>query len=273
MTFRLAQISDTHLSRERPWFVANFELAAGAVTASKPDLVVNTGDMSFNGAEVEDDLAEARRLHDVMLPGQVRFIPGNHDIGECHDAPGSSEARISARSRERYLRHFGDDFWRLDIPGWRFIAINAQLPGSDLASAREQLAFVADAAASAGDRAIALFTHKPLFDASPDETAVTGRFINPASRNQLLSALGTSMPAVVASGHVHQYRLTKTSSASHAAWAPSTGFIIPDARQPTYGVKDVGYLEHTFGADGAHACRYVSVPGLRRLDISEFVEL
>ena len=113
--------------------------------------------------------------------------------------------------------------------------------------------------------------HKPLFDASPDETAVTGRFVNPAARQRLLAAFGERRPAVVASGHVHQYRSTRSRRDLHV-WAPSTGFIMPDARQPRYGEKEVGYVEHRFEPDGAHASRFVRVPGLQRLDITDFVD-
>src|SRR5262245_30789480 len=105
MTFRIAQISDTHLSGEKPFFVANFNVVAAALAASAPDLVVNTGDLSWDGASAEADLAEARRLHETIgLP--MRAIPGNHDIGEGHDVPGSKEVAVSAERRERYLRHF-----------------------------------------------------------------------------------------------------------------------------------------------------------------------
>jgi 3',5'-cyclic AMP phosphodiesterase CpdA len=270
MTYRVAQISDTHLSRDKPFFVESFGLVAVAVTASAPDLVLNSGDVSLDGVARESDLAEARRLHDaIALP--TRYIPGNHDVGECHDVPGSPEARISPLSRERYLEHFGSDYWRMDVPGWRLLAIDAQLLGSDLEAADAQLHFVEETVASIGDRQLALFVHKPLFDASPAETVVGGRFINPDTRRGLLDAFGTRRPALVASGHVHQYRSTEEAG-THHVWAPSTGFIIPDSRQPRYGEKEVGYVEHRFEADGTHASRFVKVQGLKRLDITDFAD-
>lgn len=268
MTYRIAQICDTHLSRDRPFFVANFERAAAAVSASAPDLVLNTGDMALDGVAEDSDLAEARCLHKAFaLP--MRFIPGNHDLGDGGDVTGSTETPISDASRERYLRHFGADYWSMDVPGWRFIAINAQLLASDLAAAAQQLDFIAGAARAADGRRLALFVHKPLFDASPAETAVTGRFVNPGPRSRLLEAFGEQHPAVVASGHVHQYRSTERDGTRHV-WAPSTGFIIPDARQPRYGEKDVGYVEHSFAPDGTHASRFVRVEDLPCLVITDF---
>jgi 3',5'-cyclic AMP phosphodiesterase CpdA len=270
MTFRVAQISDSHLSGAKPFFVENFNVAGAAVAASAPDLVVHTGDMSLDGVGEESDLAAARRLHDAIgLP--VRFIPGNHDLGEAHDVPGSKEAPVSEASRTRYVCHFGDDFWLMDVPGWRLLAIDSQLLGSDLDAAGAQFEFVTQAAASSAGRRLALFVHKPLFDASPAETAVAGRFVNPDARARLLGALGGRWPAVVASGHVHQYRASVREGAHHV-WAPSTGFIIPDARQPVYGEKEVGYVEHRFEPDGSHAGAFVRVPGLKRLDIADFAE-
>jgi Icc protein len=269
MTFHVAQISDTHLSREKPFFVDNFNMVAAAVAAAAPDLVLSTGDMALDGVADESDLAEARRLHDAIgLP--TRFIPGNHDLGEAHDVPGSKEGLISAASRRRYLRHFGDDFWQIDVPGWRLVAINSQLLASDLDAAPMQLDLVAQAASSSG-RQLALFVHKPLFDASPAEIAVTGRFVNPEARARLLAAFGERRPAVVASGHVHQYRSTLAEATRHV-WAPSTGFVISDSRQPRYGEKEVGYVEHRFEPDGSHASSLVRLAGLQRLDIADFAE-
>jgi 3',5'-cyclic-AMP phosphodiesterase len=268
MTFRVAQISDTHLSREKPFFVENFTVVAAALAALAPDLVVNTGDVSLDGAAEESDLAAARRLHKAIgLP--TRFIPGNHDVGETHDVPDSRETRISAASRERYLRLFGEDFWRMDVPGWRLVGIDSQLLASDLDAAPLQLDFVAAAAASSAGRRLALFVHKPLLDASPNETAVTGRFVNPEARRDLLAAFGACRPVVIASGHVHQYRSVLIEGTRHV-WAPSTGFIIPDSHQPRYGEKEVGYVEHRFEPDGTHASLLVRPPGLRRLDMADF---
>lgn len=269
MTFRIAQISDTHLSREKPFFSGSFARVAAHLRADPPDLVINNGDMALDGPSRESDLAEARGLHDATgLP--CRFIAGNHDCGESQDAPAHPALLpITHERRERYLKHFGDDFWLLDVPGWRVIGMNAQLLGSDLIDAGAQMDFLRDAADGSNDRRIALFVHKPLFLASAEEETVGGRFINPEPRRQLLQVFKAKAPALVCSGHVHQY-LSNLVQGTHHVWAPSTGFIIPDARQPTYGLKQVGYVEHQLAADGAHASELVTVPGLPTLSIADF---
>lgn len=268
MTFRIAQISDTHLGRDKPFFAANFTSACAAVAASRPDLVINTGDVSLDGAGAESDLVEARRLHEALGP-PIRFIPGNHDIGETHDLPQSAEQRVSSETRARFVRHFGDDFWLLDVPAWRLVALNTQLLGTNLEAAGAQMAFLAEAMAGRGDRHVALFVHKPLFDVEPGEDVVGGRFVNPESRRELLAVLDGHMPTLVASGHVHQYRAT-TWRDTHCVWAPSTAFIIPDARQPRYGDKEVGFVEHLLHPDGRHESRFVAPPALQRLSIADF---
>jgi Icc protein len=268
MIFRIAQISDTHLSDDKPFFVANFRRVGEALRADPPDLVLNSGDISLDGASCETDLAAARVLHDAMgLP--TRYLAGNHDLGDSQDSPSHGESTIDASRRERYLRHFGEDFWFLDVPGWRLIAINAQLLGSNLDAAEEQEGFVAEAAATLGRRRLALFLHKPLFDRTAGETAITGRFVNPAPRRRLLATLGDAMPTLVACGHVHQYRQTCVDGVAHV-WGTSTAFVIPDVRQPRYGLKEVGYVEHRLEADGSCESRLVRVPGVPTLNIADF---
>lgn len=268
MVFRIAQISDTHLSEEKPFFIENFRRIGAALRVDRPDLVLNSGDISLDGAAGEADLAAARALHDALdLP--IRFLPGNHDLGDSRDAPAHGEGAIDAVRRERYVRHFGADFWSFDVPGWRVLGINAQLLGSGLEAADEQESVIAEAAATLDARALALFLHKPLFDRDRDEPAITGRFVNPVPRRRLLALLAGTPPALVACGHVHQYRETQADGARHV-WGTSTAFVLPDARQPCYGLKEVGYVEHRLHADGRAESRLVQVPGVPTLNIADF---
>jgi hypothetical protein len=56
----------------------------------------------------------------------------------------------------------------------------------------------------------------------------------------------------------------------HHVWAPSTGFVLPDARQPRYGLKQTGYVQHLLEPDGSHQSDLVTVPGLKTLSIADF---
>jgi hypothetical protein len=90
-------------------------------------------------------------------------------------------------------------------------------------------------------------------------------------RKELLGIFRERPPALVCSGHVHQFLLNRVAGAQHV-WAPSTAFVLPDTRQPRYGLKQVGYVQHDMRPDGAHEARYVAVPGLETLSIDDFPE-
>lgn len=265
MSFVVAQISDTHLSADRPYFVENFSALASHLRDARCDLVINTGDITIDGADSLRDLEAARAWHDG-LGCEWLAIPGNHDIGDSQEI--TPRQPIADMRRIRYCEVFGADWWSIDVPGWRLIGINAQLLGSDLMAAREQDSFIAAAAAGADGSSIALFVHKPLFDTDPTEEAVTHRFINPAPRHRLLGGLQAGRLQLIASGHVHQYRSVSLGGVAHV-WAPSTAFVLPESMQPTYGRKTVGYIEHRFEADGSVVTRLVEPAAMDCIDLSD----
>jgi hypothetical protein len=92
----------------------------------------------------------------------------------------------------------------------------------------------------------------PLLGKDADEPAMTGRFVDPAPRRVLLARLRMAPPALIASGHVHQFRESWSDGARHV-WAPSTGYVIPNQLQPLYGLKEVGYVDRRFEPAGAGA--------------------
>jgi hypothetical protein len=141
--------------------------------------------------------------------------------------------------------------------------------GSGRAPGARQPATTAAIVATAGQAALALFTHRPLFYLSPDEQEVSGRFVNPQPRGMLLAALGSAKPALIGSGHVHQF-VSHDRWGSHHIWAPSTGFILPAASQPHYGLKQTGYVEHVLNPDGSHFSRIVKVRELASPSITDF---
>ena len=63
MTVRIAQISDLHVSPEKPFFNANLERIFDDVRKAKPDLVLNTGDLGLYGERDNDDIALALDAH------------------------------------------------------------------------------------------------------------------------------------------------------------------------------------------------------------------
>jgi 3',5'-cyclic AMP phosphodiesterase CpdA len=267
--FRVLQISDTHLSAERPWFVQNFDAVVRIAAARRPDLVLNTGDISLDGVNHASELGFARHCHDAFdVP--FRFVPGNHDLGD-NPWRADLDSPITAARRDRYREFFGEDYWRLDAGGWLLVGANAQLFGSDLTAADDQWAFLTSTAAHAAGRPVALFIHKPLFQDDPEEADVTQRYVTPDARRRLVGALAGANVRLVASGHVHQHRQLRVGGVDHC-WAPSTAFVLSDRRQPRIGTKRVGFVEYAFHPDSLDVT--VAEPAeLTNHDLDEFAWL
>jgi len=265
--FRVIHISDTHLSRHRAWFVPNFQAMAGIISDVYPDLVVNTGDISFDGANREDDLAFSRMCH-ARLDVPFCAVPGNHDVGDNPWSPGIAPA-ITEPRLGRYREQFGPDHWMLDAGHWVLIGLNVQLFGSGLPAETEQWTFLTAAAAKARGRPVALFVHKPLFHERADEAEVSHRYVPPDHRGRVLDLLGPGLQ-LVASGHVHQHRRLRVDGIAHC-WAPSTAFVLPDHRQPRLGTKHIGYIDYAFHEDRVDV-RVVEPSQLTNHDLDEFPE-
>src|SRR5947209_10068443 len=105
--FRLIQISDPHLSRNQPKLIENFHRVSDYIAAARPDLVINSGDVTFDGPNNPDDLPFARSLHD-SLPVECRFIPGNHDIGDNPSAVGPPPTQaVTPATCRSFVSSFG----------------------------------------------------------------------------------------------------------------------------------------------------------------------
>ncbi|WP_431283046.1 metallophosphoesterase family protein [Humitalea sp. 24SJ18S-53] len=265
MTFRIAQISDTHLSPDHPQFTANFRRLAAAVVATAPDLVIHTGDISLDGADREADFTHAAAEHAAAFAGLPwRVLPGNHDAGD-NPAAGVRQPADAAR-HARWCAAFGTDRFVADVPGWRLLGLNALIMGADFPEAEAQYGFAAEAAAGTDGRSLALFLHKPLFLDEPAENAPGYWVVPHAPRQRLFAALAPTPPVLVACGHVHQFRDRDLAGARHV-WAPATSFIVGDTWQESFGTKVLGWVEHHLEPDGRFDSRLRTVDGLALHDI------
>ena len=270
--FRLTQISDTHLARRHKSLTDNFETISAHIDATRPDLVVNTGDLAFDAPTGPDDLAFAQALHQA-LPVPCRYLPGNHDIGDNPTEIDPMPAdMVSESSRQAFLAAFGEDRWSFEAAGWRFLGLNSLVMNSGLASEAEQLDWLGQQLALTNGRPVALFLHKPLFLNQPDdpelpETAI--RYVPLMARRQLIDMLAAVDLRLVASGHVHQRRDFTYRSVRHV-WAPSVGFIISDARQERIGIKEVGFVEYRFRPESFEV-RHLRAPGQTDVDLDSLL--
>jgi 3',5'-cyclic AMP phosphodiesterase CpdA len=268
--FRLTQISDTHLGRRFSGLIANFHRVCEHIDTNTPDLVINTGDVSFDGPTGRDDVEFAKRLHDA-LPVPCRYIPGNHDIGDNPTAIGPApKPPVSEAHRAQFCDVIGEDHWQFEAAGWCFIGLNSLVMNSHLSFEAEQFDWLASELSRANGKPVALFVHKPLFLHAPDdvETVDTSiRYVPQPARQRLIEMFARVDLRLVASGHVHQRRDFTFGHTRHV-WAPSTGFVINDQRQDRIGIKETGLVEYRFRPDSFEV-RHVRAAGQRDIDIEE----
>ena len=270
--FRLTQISDTHLARRLPSLTQNFHRLSEYIDATRPDLVVNSGDLAFDGPTNRDDLEFAGTLH-ASLPVACRYLPGNHDIGDNPTAVGPAPSQpASEADRQTFLSVFGDDRWRFEAAGWCFIGLNSLVMNTGLASEAEQFDWLASELSSTHGKPAALFLHKPLYLDAPDDPelpATSIRYVPMPARSRLIEMLRAVDLRLVGSGHVHQRRDFTFGHVKHV-WAPSAGFIISDARQEVIGTKEVGLVEYRFQPDSFEV-RHIRAPGQADVDMDSLI--
>ena len=187
---RVVQISDTHLSRSKPHFADNWPPLADWIVAQHPDLVIHTGDVTVDGAGVEDDLAFSAQLMNG-LGSRWRAVPGNHDVGDARHA----RQPVNAERLAMWRRYFGPDRWVEDIgegaQGWRLVGLDAMLIDSGEPEEAEQNAWLEQVMSEAGERRIGWFLHRPLFVDSPDEGDTGYWSIKPQPRASLMALVET----------------------------------------------------------------------------------
>jgi 3',5'-cyclic AMP phosphodiesterase CpdA len=270
--FRLTQISDTHLARRLTKLTVNFDRVAEYIDATRPDLVVNTGDVAFDGPTSPNDLEFARGLHDA-LPVACRYLPGNHDIGHNPTQIGPVPSQlVTETSRRAFISALGDDRWRFEAAGWCLIGLNSLVMNSGLVSEAEQFDWLASELSSTNGKPVALFLHKPVYLNAPDDPELEAsaiRYVPMPSRRRLVEMLRTVDLRLIASGHVHQRRDFTFRHTRHV-WAPSAGFVISDKRQERIGIKEVGLVEYRFQPDGFEV-RHVRAPGQIDVDLDELL--
>lgn len=250
-------VSDSHLSPRTPEAAENWDAVLRHAAATPPDLVIHAGDITADGADRDADLAVGRAAL-ARLPGRVRAVPGNHDLGDNpHAGTGAdtsgtgAESGISRRRLDRYRRALGPDRWSLDVPGWRIVGLNCLLFGSGLDDDADQWLWLDDLL-PAGDRHVLLVLHKPLEapPALPSDTT-PHRYVPAPHRDRLLALMARVPGGLVVSGHTHQLALHARDGVGRV-WAPSTWAVIPERFQPVLGDKTCGVVELTLHDDGHH---------------------
>lgn len=262
----VVQVSDTHLSATHAYFQDNWDAFIEEMERLRPDLVIHTGDVTFNAPDVPQDLIFSRLQLD-RLPCPWLLIPGNHDVGEPGDNPRLGQP-INAERMRLWAECYGCDRFSYDLGAWRLVGLNSELMGSGLPEEDEQLDFLECTLADAGDRSVGIFIHKPLYISAPDETNTLAHCVLPSARTPLLNRLGAAQLKFVANGHIHAY-FHDTHSDVDFVWCPTTAFIIPNKKMPVAPTDRAGYLIWELDSK-THSHRLVEPPMFANIDITNW---
>jgi 3',5'-cyclic AMP phosphodiesterase CpdA len=265
---RVILVSDTHLSPAAAEAAANWDAVLRHVRAAAPDLVIHLGDLTLDGAHDPGDLRYGRRQLD-RLPVPWHAVPGNHDVGD-NPRPGAPESSaVDATRQQRWGEIIGADHWSLALDGWLLLAINAQLVGSGLAAEESQWSWLER---QLGERTpsqpVALVSHKPMAASGAELAAAPPyRFLPRPGRDRLGSLFAGEPPALVLSGHAHQYRRLRRNGTDHL-WVPTTWAVLPEDRQPTLGAKRCGIVSLEFASGRPPGPLLVEPDGIAQLTVA-----
>ena len=265
---RIVQVSDTHISRKRAYFVDNWDVFVGEMQRVRPDLIVHSGDVSFDGVSDEDDIAFARQEKD-RLPAPWVAIAGNRDTGGPGLMANRGQQRVDDERLARWRRHYGPSHWCRDIGAWRLIGIDSALLGSGHADESPQAVFIESSLKGRAGRPVILFQHVPPFDKTAEEAAPSNLAVPHATRRWLLDLCLGNGVAVIACGHLHVYRHIEYHGIQ-IVWAPATSFVnIMEKQHAGLGMPRAGYIEWTLdGPSTSH--RLIEPPLMITHDIGRW---
>jgi len=191
--FFFVQLSDTHIgfnnAAVNPDAAGTLKKAVAAVNAlpRQPDFIMFTGDLTHTTDDAQERrkrLGEFRDIASGLKVKDVKFMPGEHDAG--------------LDNGEAYREFFGKAHYSFQHKGVNFIVVdNVSTPGSTIGD--EQLQWLGAELSKIDKQApIVVFTHRPLFDLSPEWDWYT------RDGAKALEMLKPFANVTVLYGHIHQ---------------------------------------------------------------------
>jgi 3',5'-cyclic AMP phosphodiesterase CpdA len=278
--FSFAVIADTHTRPEEgdlssPWQVnalANdrCRYVTARLNQLRPAFIIHLGDVvhpvpalpTYGGA------AQAALAMFDTLDAEIRFIPGNHDVG---DKPFKAmpAAAVTDDGVALYERYFGAPFSAFDHEDCRFVLINSPVLNSGLAGEEEQRAWLETELAASKGKRVFLFTHYPPYILERDEPPNYDNIDEP-QRSWLLSLIEICGVEALFAGHVHNFFYHRH-GVTDCYLLPATSFFRQDYAElfrieaaPEHGRNDaekLGFFMVDVYADG-HIARCLRTNGM-----------
>ena len=213
--FSFAVIADTHTRPEEgdlssPWQVnalANdrCRYVAALLNHLNPAFVIHLGDVvhPVPALPTYGAAAEAALSMFASLEAGIRYIPGNHDVG---DKPFKAmpAAVVTDEGVALYERYFGAPFDAFDHGDCRFVLINSPVLNSGLAAEEAQHGWLENELTGSDGKRVFLFTHYPPYVLERAEPSNYDNIDEP-QRGWLLRLIETCGVEAVFAGHVHSF--------------------------------------------------------------------
>ncbi len=235
--FTFAVIADTHMRPEEGDESSPFEVNLHANGRARyviellnqldPEFVIHLGDIVHPVPELPTygPACEAAKAAFVKLNKDIRFIPGNHDVG---DKPNDQmpAGQIEEQFVDQYQRYFGADYLSFDHGDCHFTMIDAQIINSGFKCEGIQWEWLERDLADHDGKRIFLCTHYPPYIRSPEEASHYDNIDEPG-RSRLLRLIEKYSVEALFCGHVHGFFYNRLADAESYI-LPATSFFRQD---------------------------------------------
>ena len=255
--FFFLQLSDTHwgyagVSNPEADVTLKKAVATINAVAAEPDFVVFTGDLTHTTDDVaarNRRMTEFKEIVSGLKTKTLRLMPGEHDAAK--DRGGA------------FREHFGDTHYAFDHKGVHFVTLDNVSDPEGAVGAAQIDWLAADLKKVRPDARIVVFTHRPLFDLSPQWDWWT------KDGAKVIDVLLPHKNVTVFYGHIHQEHHHQTEHiAHHAARSlvfplPAPGSVpkkVPLAWDAGAPFKGLGYRQVELGASPAAEARLRELP-------------
>ncbi|MEX2450902.1 MAG: metallophosphoesterase [Rhodospirillales bacterium] len=235
--FTFAVIADTHMRPEEgdessPWEVnthanGRARYVAALLNRLDPDFTIHLGDIVHPVPELPTygPACEAAKAAFVGLNKNIRYIPGNHDVG---DKPNDQmpAGQVEEHFVDAYERYFGAGHSSFDHQGCHFTLINAQIINSGFKREALQWEWLERDLADHNGQRIFLFSHYPPYIREPEEASHYDNIDEPG-RSRLLRLIEKHSVEALFCGHVHGFFYNRHGDAESYI-LPATSFFRQD---------------------------------------------